>query len=244
MNQASDAASAKNDQWDRRLYKAVNKDPILPEVFKSLRSRILHPLDGGKVPRTIMVTSARPGEGKTFITANLGISLASGIDQHALLVDCDLRKPSLAKMFGLPGVNGLSNYLRGQATLPELLSKTSVEKLSVLTSGVVPRNPAELLSSARMQAMVVELSSRYDDRIIIFDSPPMLVAAEASVLAGQVDAIILVVRQHGAGKGEISKLIELIGDERILGIVFNDHTTNLFEKTFIKDSSYYYRGYP
>ncbi|MGB3209070.1 MAG: CpsD/CapB family tyrosine-protein kinase [Desulforhopalus sp.] len=234
---------AAHEKWDKRLYKAVNEDVFLPEVFKTLRSRILHPLDGGAPPKTIMVTSAVPKEGKTFITANLGVSLAKGLDQHALLVDCDLRRPTLATMFGLDHGHGLVNYLRDDVPLSELIGKTTVNKLSVLPSGKSPANPAELLSSSRMHALVDELSSRYEDRTIIFDSPPTLVAAESSVLAGQVDAVVLVVRQGKAHLAEIERLVDIIGSDRILGVVFNDHTINLFEKTFIKNSGYYYQGY-
>jgi Mrp family chromosome partitioning ATPase len=92
-----------------------------------------------------------------------------------------------------------------------------------------------------MHALVEELASRYDDRIIIFDSPPALVTAETSVLAGKVDTVILVVRQGGTGLADIQKLINTIGTERILGIVFNDRTINYFEKSVIKGYDSYYR---
>lgn len=227
-------------RWDERLFNAVNDDIYLPEVFKVLRSRILHPKDGGAVPKTIMVTSAIPKEGKSFVTANLGISLANGMDQHSLLVDCDLRKPSLAAMFGIDESRGLVDYLRDHIELSELISKTTMRKLSILTSGKPAVNPAELLSSSRMHALVEELSSRYEDRIIIFDSPPILIAAESSVLAGQVDAVVLVVRQGGASTTEIQKVVDIIGTERIIGIVFNDRTINYFEKSLIKGYGNYY----
>ncbi|GAB6194010.1 protein tyrosine kinase EpsB [Desulfocastanea catecholica] len=213
----------------------------VPEVFKILRSRILHPLDDSEKPvRTIMVTSAVPREGKSFITANLGISLAQGMDQHALLVDCDLRRPSLAGLFGMEGKLGLVDYLRDHVDLAELIGKTMVDKLSILASGIPPANPAELLSSSRMGALVEELSRRYDDRIVIFDSPPLLVAAETSVLAGQVDGVIVVVRQGVSRKAEIQKLIDKIGSERIVGFVFNDHTGSVFEPSYTKGYGYYY----
>lgn len=218
-------------RWDERLFNAVNDDVYLPEVFKVLRSRILHPKKGGKPPKTIMVTSAIPKEGKSFVTANLGISLAHGMDQHSLLVDCDLRKPSLASIFGLDKSIGLVDHLRDHVKLSELISKTSMKKLSILTSGKPAVNPAELLSSSRMHALVEELSNRYEDRFIIFDSPPILVAAESSVLAGQVDAVILVVRQGGASTMDIQKVVDIIGSERIIGIVFNDRTLTYFEKS-------------
>jgi exopolysaccharide/PEP-CTERM locus tyrosine autokinase len=230
-------------KWDERLFKAVNDDSYLPEVFKTLRSRILHPLDGEMVPKTIMITSAIPKEGKSFVSANLAISLAHGMDQHSLLVDCDLRKPALARMFGLDNSVGLVDYLRDNVMLSELIAKTPINTLSVLTSGKSPANPAELLGSTRMSALVEELSGRYDDRIIIFDSPPLLVAAESSVLAGQVDAVILVVRQSTSGKAHIQKLIDIIGTERIMGIVFNDQSINSLQKSLVKGYGHYHEGY-
>lgn len=236
-------AKSLSGKWDERLFMAVNNDSYLPEVFKALRSRILHPLDGEMVPKTIMVTSAIPKEGKSFVTSNLGISLAHGMDQHSLLVDCDLRKPALARMFGVGNNVGLVDYLRDDVALSELIMKTPVETLSLLTSGKSPANPAELLGSTRMSALVEELSGRYEDRIIIFDSPPLLVAAESSVLAGQVDAVIVVVRQSTSGRAQIQKMIDIIGPERIMGIVFNDQDINPLQKSIVKGYNYYHEGY-
>ncbi|TKB25008.1 polysaccharide biosynthesis tyrosine autokinase [Desulfopila sp. IMCC35006] len=235
--------NSQSGKWDERLYQAVNDDSYLPEVFKTLRSRILHPLDGRTMPKTIMITSALPKEGKSFVTANLGISLARGLDQHALLVDCDLRKPAMAKMFGLNNSRGLVDYLLDEAALPELIAKIAIKSLSVLPSGKPPANPAELLGSTRMAALVEELSSRYEDRIIIFDTPPLLVAAESSVLAGQVDAVILVVRQSCSGRAQIQKIVNIIGEERILGVVFNDQYINPLQESIIKGYGSYYGGY-
>ncbi len=230
-------------KWDPRLFKAVNDDIYIPEVFKTLRSRILHPLDERTRPKTILVTSAVPREGKSFVSANLGISLAHGMDQHSLLVDCDMRKPVLAKMFGLDNSVGLVDYLRDNVILSKLIQKTTVSTLSVLASGISPANPAELLSSSKMSALVEELSGRYEDRIIIFDSPPLLLAAESTVLAGQVDAVVLVVRQSTAGKPQIQKVIDIIGAEKILGVVFNDQDVNPIQKTIVKGYSSYHGGY-
>lgn len=244
-NKSGRARRSKGDggTWDERLFKAVNRDSYLPEIFKTLRSRILHPPDGVDVPKTIMVTSAIPKEGKSFVTANLGISLAQGLDQYALLVDCDLRRPALASLFGLSATPGLVDYLRDGSDLGELIAKTSVDKLSLLPSGETPVNPAELLGSARMEGVVKELSSRYDDRIIIFDSPPFQVASEASVLARRVDGIILVVREGGAGKPQVRMLMETIGPDRIIGVVFNAYTTNVVERSLMKGYGYYQQTY-
>jgi len=239
----AEAPKALGRRWDERLYKAINDDLSLPEVFKILRSRILHPLDTTATIKTIMVTSAVPREGKSFVTANLGISLAQGVDQHSLLVDCDLRRPSLAGLFGMAENAGLVDYLRDHVKLPELIGKTVVQKLSILASGTPPDNPAELLSSSLMRSLVEELSCRYEDRIIIFDSPPMMVAAETSVLAGLVDGVILVVRQGVSRKTEIQKVIDTIGKDRIIGIVFNDHTGGFLENSYTSGYGYYhYQG--
>jgi capsular exopolysaccharide synthesis family protein len=162
------------------------------------------------------------------------------MDQHALLVDCDLRRPTLAALFGITKNTGLVDHLRDNVELSKLIDKTAVEKLTILASGLPPSNPAELLSSSRMHALVEELSCRYDDRIIIFDSPPMLIAAETTVLAGLVDGVILVVRQGVSRKMEIQKLIDKIGKERIIGIVFNDHIGAVFEKSYAQGYGYYH----
>ena len=230
--------------WDERLFKAVNDDLYLPEIFKIIRSRILNPGEEVQPPRTIMVTSVIPREGKSFITANLGISIARGLDQHCLMIDCDLRRPSLAGLFGGKQGPGLADYLREEGTaLPELIVKTEVNKLSILASGVPPVNPAELLSSERMKGLIEELSTRYDDRIILFDTPPMLIAAESSLLASQVDTVLLVVGQGKASRSQVHKLIEAIGPQRILGVVFNDYRVSPFESNLAKGYGYYQGGY-
>lgn len=223
-----------NGEWDERLYRAVNEDYYLPEVFRTLRSRILLPEEGRKVPKTIMVTSVAPREGKSFITANLGISLAQDMEQHSLLLSCDLRRPSLSSLFGMENNLGLVDYLRDNRDISELIRKTSVNKLSIIPSGKPPANPAELLSSAKMRLLVEELAERYDDRIIIFDSPPYQLASETAVLAKMVDGVIIVVRQGGAAKHQVKKIIEKIDPEHLLGVVFNGHTTNFLERALMK----------
>ena len=225
--------------WNARLFKAINEDSTLPEIFKVLRSKISHPQDDTPAIKTVMVTSAVPKEGKSFISANLGISLAQGLDQHSLLVDCDLRRPSLASLFGISGTSGLVNYLRDNTPLPSLIMKTTIDKLSIIPSGRPPLNPAELLSSAKMKALSAELSERYDDRVIILDSPPVMVAAESADLAGLVDAVILVVREGVSKKSDIQKTIDAIGKTKVLGMVYNAQTSNLFDKTYSKKYQYY-----
>lgn len=225
--------------WNARLFTAVNENTPLPEIFKVLRSRILHSRSPEQIIKTVMVTSAVPQEGKSFVSANIGISLAQGLDQYSLLVDCDLRRPSLATLLGLSSVSGLVDNLRDDIQLSKLIMKTNIDKLSVIPSGRPPLNPSELLSSAKMKALSDELSQRYDDRIIILDTPPVMVAAESSVLSRLVDAVVLVVREGVSKKSEIQKTIDAIGKNKILGIVYNAQTNNIFDKTYSQKYSYY-----
>ena len=230
--------SSTSAAWDKRLLKAVEDAPYVFEIFKYLRSRILHPPGDRPRPRTVLVMSVASGEGKSFIAANLGISMSQSIDPHSLLVDCDLRRPALSRMFGLKARTGLADYLSREEELSSLLVKTSLDKLTILPSGKKPKNPAELLGSARMQSLVTELANRYNDRTIIFDSPPAQVASETLVLAGQVDGVILVVREGGARRSPVSKLIDSIDPDRLLGIVFNSHTANIVERLVMDEYSY------
>jgi exopolysaccharide/PEP-CTERM locus tyrosine autokinase len=230
-------------QWDERVLQAVNFSPLASEAFRVLRSKILVPSDGRPAPKTIVVTSVLPQEGKSFVSANLGIVLAQGIDQHALLVDCDLRLPTLANLFGIDNTHGLSDYLKNGTELSSLIHKTSMDKLSILTSGVSPVNPAELLGSTRMHELVSELARRYPDRFVVFDCPPLMVASESMTLAQVVDGVILVVRQGHAGKVLLEKAVSDIGKEKILGVVFNGHQTNPISAKLMNKSYSYYGNY-
>lgn len=236
-------AEVPSSEWDERLTKVVSFTTRTAESFRVLRSKILLPQDGTPPPRTIMVTSALPREGKSFVSANLGIALAQGMDQYALLVDCDLRAPSLAQLFGLSSDRGLAEYLQKGADLGSLLLKTSMEKLSILPSGSPPVNPAELLGSSRMQNLVEELASRYPDRYVIFDTPPLEVASESHVLSQAVDGVVLVVREGVSNKALVEKFISDIGKDKIIGVIFNGHKSNFISTRLVDKSHYYYGNY-
>lgn len=208
------------------------------ENFKVLRSQILFPKDGER-PQTIMVTSAFPGEGKTFVAANLAVSLALGVDEYVLLVDCDLRNPKLHEMLGYSNLGGLHEYLTSRRKLPDLLIRTKIEKLSLLTAGTSPANPAELLSSAMMKEFLKEVKGRYQDRFIVIDATPSQVAAEANVLAKYVDRIIFVVMAKKTPRETIQRSIETLGKKKILGIVFNGYTPS--HKSYGKYYDKYYK---
>lgn len=140
--------------------------------------------------RSILVTSSVPGEGKSFSAANLAAVFAQQ-EKKVLLVDADLRKPTIHETYQLENVQGLTNVLVGNASLGETVQKTLIDNLYVLTSGPTPPNPAELLSSKAMGELIQEMYSRYS--LVIFDSPPLLAVADGQILANQTDGSVLVV---------------------------------------------------
>lgn len=190
------------------------------EQFKILRTNILFPV-AGKPPRSILVTSSNPGEGKTFTAANLAISIALNINKHVLLIDGDLRKPEQHRRFGFGKLPGLTDYLVGGTPLPSLLVKTKIEKLTLLPAGEPPDNPSELVSSEQMSSLLAEVTNRYSDRLIVIDSPPPSFAAETGVLARQVDGILLVVSYGKTRREDAVDVIETLGKEKMLGSLIN-----------------------
>ncbi|MCU0561099.1 MAG: polysaccharide biosynthesis tyrosine autokinase [Desulfobacterales bacterium] len=207
------------------------------EQFKILRTNILFPL-AGHPPRSILVTSSAPGEGKTFAAANLAISIALNINRHVLLIDADMRMPQLHKRFGFGPVPGLSNYLAEGSLLPSLLLKTKVDKLTLLPAGPPPENPAELIGAERMSSLLSEVTNRYPDRIVVIDAPPPALAAETGVLARQVDGILIVVRYGSTRCEAVADLVAQVGQKKILGSI-----VNYIETAASRYYGYKYGGY-
>jgi exopolysaccharide/PEP-CTERM locus tyrosine autokinase len=215
------------------------------EQFRRLRTHVLK-LNMLDPPKTIMVTSAIAGEGKTFVAANLAAGIAHDLHFHALLVDCDIRNPSLSQWFSIRNGNGLSDYLVGRRQLPELLMKTEMEKLSILTGGSAQEKPAELIGSRKMEALVHELKSRYNDRYIIFDATPLLVTTEPEVLARLVDGILIVVRANVTPRETVKQAIASLDPKKILGFVLNDvefKSSGLSSRYFGSNGYYTKYGY-
>ncbi len=214
--------------WDERLILSASATGVVAENIRTLRTRILHPFIGDP-PRSILVTSASPGEGKSFICANLGISLGQGVDNYSLVVDSDLRRPSQHKLFGLNNDRGLVDHLQHRENLEDLIVSSGVDKLKILPSGPPPVNPSELLGSEVMVELVDELVSRYSDRIVLLDSPPLHAAAETAILAQNVDGVLLVVGWGGSRREHVKALADIIGRERIIGVVFNAYQTTVLD---------------
>lgn len=153
-------------------------------------------LGGPPLPRgnLIMVTSAGAGEGKTFTSLNLAMSIATEMDHSVLLVDADVARPSLGSLLGLPAGPGLLDLLTGQAEMREVVLRTNVDKLSVLRGGHHSPHANELLASAAMGQLLDEMASRDPGQLVIFDSPPLLVTTEARELASQMGQVVLVIQ--------------------------------------------------
>lgn len=192
----------------------------MSDVFRILRTSVLQRLtvSGGT---TLGITSPSMADGKTVVAANLAISL-SRLPQHTvLLVDLDLRRPNLHKLFGLEATPGLADYLLAETPLPECLVNPGIDRLVLLPSGAAQRSSSEILSSARMAELARELKSRYPDRLVLYDMPPLLPTDDALVFLGHVDASLLVVEEGKTRRPEVQRALELLKDYRPIGTVLN-----------------------
>jgi exopolysaccharide/PEP-CTERM locus tyrosine autokinase len=206
------------EEWD--LISVQKPHSLEAEQFRVLKNSLLFS-ESGDPPRTIMITSTSHGEGKSFVASNLAVAIASSIDEHVLLMDCDLYKPNVHSMFGLENDKGLSTYLTQNGSLSSFMVKTFLEKLTVLPGGPPPVNPSELISSEQMRQLINEVENRYNDRYILLDAPPPLITSETNALAKHVEGILLVVRHGQTQKDRIQDIIEIYGREKILGVVYN-----------------------
>lgn len=206
--------------YDRSYVREIRHRSIATEQIRKLRLR-MNTTTGERV-RTILVTSALAGEGKSTVAANLAVAISQMIGEHVLLVDGDLRRPDLHNFFGLPPKPGLAEYLEYDLDLSQLLVKTDFDKLTMLQAGKVPANSTELLNSEKMRHLIMEVKSRYPDRYIVVDSPPVLSTPEPDVLGGQVDGIVLVVRAGMTPREMVEDVLLSLNPDKVLGIVMND----------------------
>jgi protein-tyrosine kinase len=200
---------------------SICHDNLVADRIKILRTQILQTIQENKRGNTLLIASANPGEGRSLIAANLAISISQQIDGTVLLVDADLRKPSIHELFELDVEGGLSEYLKKKAELPNILVNPGIPRLVILPGGKPVNNSSELLSSPRMQSLVKEIKERYPDRFIIFDSPPLLTSADPLVLARYMDGIIIVVEAEKTKKDDLTRIFELLKDRPVIGTVFN-----------------------
>ena len=189
------------------------------EAYRVLRKN-LHYANPDVPLRQILVTSSGPGEGKSTTAANLALVFAQG-DRSVLLVEADLRRPNVHTLFRQPSTPGLSSYLVGDAMLEAILLKSAVPNLSLVTSGPIPPNPAELLASRRMHTFLATVSERFD--VVIIDSPPVLATSDACALAPHVDGVLLVVDSGRTPEVALKRSRERIEAVRgrIIGAILN-----------------------
>ena len=188
------------------------------EAFRKLKTQIfLHP---GNSPRSILITSAAPQEGKTLVAVNLAVAISKEIHGNVILVDGDLRRPGIHLEKSQSG-KGLSNYLSDGIPLSEILVNSQMEKLRVILAGPSTRKSSELIRSKKMGELLQSLREFGDNTYIIIDSPPIIATADPTLLSKMVDGVILVVRAGYTSRESVQSAIKSIDRQKIIGVVFN-----------------------
>lgn len=193
---------------------------VIAEQFRTIRTNIHFSMVDTDL-KSLSITSAGPGAGKSTISANLAVSFANE-GKKVLLVDTDMRKPTVHKTFRLPNHDGLTTLLTNRSVeLVNIVHRLDTDNLFVLTSGAIPPNPAELLASKRMEQLITELEGLFD--LVIFDLPPVIAVTDAQIMASKTDGTIFVINKGGADKEMVLKSKELLSkvNANIIGAIFN-----------------------
>jgi non-specific protein-tyrosine kinase len=196
------------------------------EYYRLLRTQILQRAKK-KGGNTLMVTSSVPGEGKTLTSINLAFTFAKEFKQTVLLVDGDLRKQRIHEYLGYSSDKGLIDYLLEDTPVSDLITWPGIEKMTIISGGGTTVGSSELLGSPRMKDLVNDMKTRYPDRIIIFDVPPVLCAADALAFAPLVDHILVVVRSGSTSIRDVKKSLQLLPKEKVIGLVLNRQKFNV-----------------
>lgn len=213
------------------------KEPksVIAEQYRNIRTSIQYSnLD--KKLKTILVTSSTKNEGKTITTTNLAVNFAAIDKKKVLIIDCDLRNPSIHKEFGITNVGGLTDLLIEKNNIENYIKTTEIDNLHVLTAGVIPPNPSEILASKLMKDLLSDLKEIYD--YIFIDTPPIGIVMDAGTLANKVDASILVVKSNGVEFKQLEETKRKLDavNANIIGVVLNAYKSE-------KDNNYYYAYY-
>jgi len=204
----------------RRVMAAYNKGPFV-DAIKILRTQVMHRLRENSW-NVVGITSPGHGEGKTLTAVNLAVSLAMETTQTVLLVDADLRNPSIHEVFGLKDCPGLADYLLDDQPVENLLVHPGIGRFVLLPGGRAISNSTEILTSPKMVALVEEFKHRYHSRIVIFDLPPLLHTADVLAFSPYTDALLLVVEEGKTTTEEVQRAMSLVKNSRpVLGIVLN-----------------------
>lgn len=221
------------------------RDPksAVSEGYNSLRSALLLSTSHG-LPRTLLVTSSQPAEGKSTSSLAIGIGIAK-LGRRVVLIDVDMRRPSLHAALDKPNAKGLSSVLAAQASLDEVIQDSPYENLSVISSGPIPPSPTDLLSSTAMIEMLTALTERFD--VVMLDSPPVLGLADAPMLAAMVEGVLLVVQSSRSHRGALRSSLRRLKTARtnVLGAVltmFDPSKTGNRYSTYYGYEYYQYRA--
>lgn len=203
-----------------------SKGNLTAEEFRILKRPLLANIAGSAAPirnaNLVMVTSSLPDEGKTFTAINLAMSIARELDRTVLLVDADVARPSLPRVLGIPERKGLLDVLQDKSLqLSDVLLRTNIEKLTLLTAGTPDSHATELLASEAMGRLLVDIGRRYSDRVVIFDSPPLLPTTEARALATRMGQIVFVVRAEETPQNAIKEALTTIESCPVKLLVLN-----------------------
>jgi len=205
-------------ELNKRRISLLQPDSFVAEQFRALRGRIdaiaeQHPI------RTIAVTSANPGEGKTTAAINLAIVTSLSVGRRVLLIDCDLRRPKIHLSLGVQPKAGLAEVLNGETSVEAAIERADGINLEILAVRTRPTNPSELLSSARMRELIEEVSQRYDR--VILDTPAALGLPDAKAVADLCDGSVMVVRANTTSEEDVLTVLEILDRRRVLGVVLN-----------------------
>jgi capsular exopolysaccharide synthesis family protein len=211
---AADEPNAVN----KRRIALLMPDSFVAEQFRTLRARI-DSLAAQRPIRTLAVTSALAGEGKTTTACNLALVMSMSEHRRVVVVDCDLRKPKLYRALSVQPTVGLTEVLQGQAELEKAVVRVEGTNLDALLVRSIPQNPAELLSSPRMREVLEELSRRYD--LVVLDTPATLGLPDAKTVSELADGLVLVVRADRVPREDVQAALEVIDRRRVIGLVFN-----------------------
>lgn len=222
---------SKGGQRIAKLITVSNPKSPISEGYRTLRTNIQYTSIDRSL-KTLMVTSTGPFEGKSTTIANLAVVLAQ-TEKKVLLVDADMRKPTVHHFFLLPNRAGLTSVLAGTESLSTVINKTSISNLHILTSGPIPPNPAELLGSKKMEGLVKELSNNYD--YVLFDAPPVIAVTDAQILSQYIDGVLLVVNSGKTHREMAIKAKTMLENVKanVIGVVLN----NIMAKV---ENTYYY----
>jgi len=201
-----------------------NKNKVLTEEIRNIKRSILKKAfhDNEHNNNVIMITSALPGEGKTFISTNLALSIAMELDRSVLLIDADVLRGGIIDILGIERNIGLTDYLMDKSlNIATIINKTNIPKLSFISPGTKSTNTAELFASDRMRKLIDHLAERYDDRVIILDTPPLLATSDASFLANISDQIIVIVDSETTTEQRLNEALSQLDNLASVSLLLN-----------------------